>query len=284
MLRRLLPLVAALLLLPLMPGSASASRWPYLIIDSQWYQRVLTVGEPITLTGSSYIGESGDTTQSMISVDDGRTWTHFDHGGRWSLEFTPDAVGAFKVLTQAAMRSDWADVRTDYLRVGPATPPGPVDCPCTFTSPPKAGSPVITSSDQQLTELGLRFYVDREGTLPYYTAGNLSETSRGALYDWNGEIVARSVYNRATARFEFATPVHLESYHAYTLAYQADFDEYLVAENYFTETVTQGPITAMHDATGGAGVYAYRNMGETVMPANVYLDSDYLISPTFIPA
>ncbi|GAA3029554.1 DUF4082 domain-containing protein [Actinokineospora globicatena] len=284
-LRTLAAVAVTAALLPFVPASAAAANpAPFLWITSPSRETVVPVGQPITIVGGSFESEGTRTTRSDVSLDGGATWAHFDHGGQWSLTHTPTEVGPLKVVTRAAWLDQWGDPRTYHVRVGPTTPPGPVTCPCTFTSPPKEGSPVFDVQEPYSPDLGFRFFVDRPGTLTGFTArlGPEVTWARGYLWDDN-ERLAYADMDLTTGQVTFSPGVRLAPYRPYTVSYHFSGPYYPVAENYFTERITQGPITAIHDDLGGAGVFGYSMSGFTDPPTQVYLDSNYLISPTFEP-
>jgi hypothetical protein len=149
-------------------------------------------------------------------------------------------------------------------------------------------SPVVASeNDPSAVELGVKF---RSNTLGYITGIRFYKGAQntgahvGNLWSATGTKLATATFVNETAsgwqQVNFASPVQIAANTTYVASYYAPNGYYAQNENYFTNAVTNGPLTALADGTnGGNGVYAYSP--SSTFPTNSWNKTNYWVDVLF---
>ena len=147
-----------------------------------------------------------------------------------------------------------------------------------------------TTNDPNAVELGVKFESSEAGYITgvrfYKGAGNTG-THVGHLWTSTGSLLATATFTDETAsgwqQVNFATPVAITAGTIYVASYFAPMGHYADDYNYFTNAVTNGPLTALANSTpGGDGVYKYGASGG--FPNSTYKASNYWVDVMFSPS
>jgi len=141
-------------------------------------------------------------------------------------------------------------------------------------------------NDSQSVELGVKFTVSATGTITgirYYKSAQDTGTHTGSLWTSTGTLLAQATFSNETASgwqtLTFANPITVSAGTTYVASYHSN-GYYLADGGYFTNGVTNGPLTAPSStSSGGNGVYAYGANptfpGESFNSANYWVDVTY---------
>jgi uncharacterized protein DUF4082 len=149
---------------------------------------------------------------------------------------------------------------------------------------PDAHVPTIpVDPDRRSVELGLQFQasvpVQALGVQLYRGPSNLG-TRRATLWSPEGRTIAQvELRNQRSTGLQtalFAQPVLLRPGVPYVISYTAPYGRYAVDEEFFTKTISNGPLSA----TADAGVYSYR---PGTFPQQTYRASNYNVDVVVVP-
>ncbi|MFD9697572.1 DUF4082 domain-containing protein [Lentzea sp. NPDC059081] len=242
------------------------------------------VGESVLISGGGYEQTGPDAlTDYLVSVDGGTTWNAgyrtatVGLGGEtgimqalWAYEFTPQEPGVYTIVSRVDTATEQGQVsapRTVYVGV-PAPTPGAC-YQCTFYT----YSPVYEEFENQRVELGLRFRVDRPGSVTrIVTSWNTNEASRVRLWRGDGTLLADRQVSTPYAE-PFTTPVPVVPGEEYVASFTSWRGRYRITENLFTATVVAAPFVL----PAHAGVYSY----DDGFPTQAWNDSHYWVTPEF---
>jgi hypothetical protein len=242
------------------------------------------VGESVLVTGGGYDGYQADTLREyQVSVDGGETWNDgyrtatVGLGGEtgvtqalWAYVFTPEEPGVYTIVGRVntdTVNGQVSASRTLY--VGLPAPPPTSCCVRDFYTE----NPVEDAYDGLPVELGLRFRVDRPGSVTGVNIWrNGDRAARVRLWTGDGTLLAEQVVRGGYAD-PFPTPVQVVPGQEYVASFTSWSGWYRTSENTFTATVIQAPfILPAH-----AGVYSYGD----AFPTQTWNDSHYWVSPEF---
>ena len=142
-----------------------------------------------------------------------------------------------------------------------------------FTSQTPGGT---TGNDASPIEVGVKFRTTVPGFITgirfYKTAGN-SGTHTGELYSSTGTRLAQAVFTGESStgwqQVSFNTPVAINANTTYIASYFSSAGNYISTNNYFSTSLTNGPITALADGSDGSnGLYLYTSA--PAFPVNTY--------------
>lgn len=279
-------LVAAAAALLLFSGTAHAAAplpQSHLYTPSNGGQ--VEVGESVLISGGGYEQTGPDALQDYeVSVDGGATWNSGYRtaivrlGGEtgimqalWAYVFTPEEPGVYTIVSRVNTDTVYGQVsapRTLYVGV-PAPAPG--GCyRCVFYSQ----NPVEDVVEGRSVELGLRFRVDRPGSVTkIVTSWNVYQASRVRLWRGDGTLLADQRVSGSHAD-PFPTPVPVVPGEEYVASFTSWLGVYQTSENMFPATVVHAPfILPAH-----AGVYSY----DGGFPTQTWNDSHYWVTPEFL--
>ncbi|MGW6929171.1 DUF4082 domain-containing protein [Lentzea sp. NPDC054927] len=276
------------LLLPelLVSGTAhAAAQLPQSHIYTPSNGGQVEAGESVVISGGGYDGTREDTLQDFqVSVDGGNTWNAgyrtatIPLGGEtgimqalWAYVFTPEEPGVYTIVSRVDTDTVYGQVsapRTLYVGV-PAPARGGCYL-CTFYS----YNPMQDAAEGRSVELGLRFRVDRPGSVTrIVTSWNLNQASRVRLWRADGTVLADLQVSSAYAE-PFATPVPVVPGEEYVASFTSWRGLYRTSENMFPGAVVQAPFVL----PAHAGVYSY----DDGFPTQTWNDSHYWVTPEFL--
>jgi hypothetical protein len=145
---------------------------------------------------------------------------------------------------------------------------------------------ILSWNDAAPVELGVKFQTSVAGTVTgiRFYKGLLNVGSHVAnLWSATGTLLATATFTNETAsawqQVKLASPVTLTPGTTYIVSYHTN-GFYSADSNYFTNAVTNGPLTApAGNSSGGNGVYSYG--GSSTFPTSSYLSSNYWVDVVF---
>ena len=155
---------------------------------------------------------------------------------------------------------------------------------------PSATPGTITEADPSAVDLGVKFQASTSGTIVgirFYKGPQNTGTHIGDLWSSSGTLLASATFTNETAsgwqQVNFSSPVSITAGTTYIASYEAPVGEYSADANYFTNAVTNGPLTAPStSSSGGNGVYAYGSGNP--FPNNTFNASNYWVDVVFVPS
>jgi hypothetical protein len=147
----------------------------------------------------------------------------------------------------------------------------------------------VTVNDPSAVELGVKFQATSAGKVigvRFYKGPQNTGTHVGNVWSSTGALLATVTFTNETAsgwqEATFSNPVTLTQGATYVVSYYTN-GFYSADGNYFSNALTNGPLTAPSSATsGGNGVYAYGS--SSVFPTNTYNAANYWVDVAFAAA
>jgi hypothetical protein len=159
-------------------------------------------------------------------------------------------------------------------------------CPCSLW-PSSAVPSIVSSSDANAVELGVRFRADAPGWITgvrFYKGSQNTGTHVGSLYSNTGGLLARATFSGESAsgwqQVSFGAPVAVNAGVTYVASYHAPNGRYSVNGGGFASEYRRAPLRALADgADGRNGVYRYGAVPgfptDTYGAANYWVDVVY---------
>ncbi|MCX2949731.1 DUF4082 domain-containing protein [Lentzea sp. NEAU-D7] len=274
--RRIAVLLLALVLVS--PTPALAADNPVAMIFSPTAEVSVPVNQPLLVIGGAVNGESGGITQVEFSTDHGTNWTPVDaRGERWSVRLFPSVSGPLTIHARARTASTTGPTTVSRtIHVGGSTVP-PLEHETSLVLH-DTHNPTIDDPDEQAVEVGLRFAVDRPGSIPAVIIKRGDHTGPVTARLWsNGTLLAEQEAPGAahSQRITFGTTVPVVAGTEYVVSYYTPAGGYKATENYFVGNLAQTPFKIPVNA----GVYSYSGG----FPTDTWFGSNYGIEPVFRP-
>jgi hypothetical protein len=236
--------------------------------------------------GTSIIhGTAADTGGRVgaveVSVDGGTTWHPANGRESWSYTWTPATTGRTTLLARAADDSaNLGAAATVTVNVGTR------GCPCSLLGDaPMAAA----SSDNQPTEVGMRFRADDDGfitALRYWGTG-VSGTHVGRLWTSTGTKLAQATFASSALGWHqvaLPVPVPVSAGATYISSYYASAGGYPEDQGFFNDPFDAPPLHAPAN-TGASpnGVYTYAtNEADGGFPDQSFNASNYGSDVVFV--
>jgi hypothetical protein len=139
-------------------------------------------------------------------------------------------------------------------------------------------------------DLGVKFQASTNGTIigiRFYKGPQNTGAHIGDLWTTSGTLLASATFTNETSggwqQVNFSSPVNITAGTTYIASYEAPVGEYSADQNYFTNALTNGPLTALSSSSsGGNGVYAYGSSNP--FPNNTFNASNYWVDVVFSPS
>ena len=155
---------------------------------------------------------------------------------------------------------------------------------------PGATPGTITENDPNAVNLGVKFQVSTNGTIlgiRFYKGPQNTGVHTGDLWTTSGTLLASATFTNETAsgwqQVNFSNPVSITAGTTYIASYETTVGEYSEDDNYFTNALTNGPLTApSSSSSGGNRVYAYGSSNP--FPNNTYSAANYWVDVVFSPS
>lgn len=139
---------------------------------------------------------------------------------------------------------------------------------------------ILTDSDRDAVELGVKFKASVSGEITairYYKGPENDGTHTAHLFSSSGQKLATATFTNETAQgwqeAKLSAPVAITAGQTYVAAYHAPSGEYSASLNYFSNALSNGPLTAT------SGVYKYGGAG--AFPNQTYQASNYWVDVVF---
>ena len=145
---------------------------------------------------------------------------------------------------------------------------------------------VLSANDPNPVELAVKFTASIPGTVTairYYKGAQDTGTHVGSLWSANGTRLAQVTFTGETIsgwqQASLSSPVSITAGTTYIVSYHSN-GRYPVTQNYFSTSLTNGPLTApSSSSSGGNGVYLYGSGG---FPNQTYSASNYFVDVVFV--
>ncbi len=239
---------------------------PVSIITSPTNGSNATMNTPVTINGTA--SDNVGISRIEISTDGGSSWQSANGTSNWSYIWTPLTVGTITLKSRAIdvsgnIESQGTAPSSNAINVTVANGSGN-NCPCTiFTNQ----LPEIANQRDNTIGivLGTRFRSSIDGSitaLRFYKGVGNTGTHIGQLWSSTGTLLAQATFTNETTsgwqQVSLASPVAITAGVTYIVSYYSSDGYYSVSENFFANTVTNGPLTAPADANGANnGLYIY---------------------------
>ncbi|HEY8333371.1 MAG TPA: DUF4082 domain-containing protein [Tardiphaga sp.] len=234
-----------------------------------------SAAQPMTITGTAVDNGGGDVAVVEVSTDGGVSWHRATGIENWTYSWTPLAGGIYNILSRAVDDSVNMEVH------GAGTTITVAAAPTTSLFAPSDVPTILTDSDVNFVNLGVRFTSSQAGTivgLRYYKGVGDGGTHTGSLWSSTGQLLATATFTQETASgwqtVTFANPVSIAALTTYTASYHSN-GHYSDTPDYFTSAHTNGPLTA----AAGNGYYTYSE--DTLYPTQASGGANYWIDVIF---
>jgi hypothetical protein len=227
-------------------------------------------GYPLSITGVS------NATNGTVSYDGTSTVTFTPTSGYPIPNYTGPASFNY------AISNGFGGTATGLVSLTVSVPTNSLFSP---TSAPVS----VTTNDPNSVELGVKFQATSAGKavgVRFYKGPKNTGTHVGNLWSASGALLATVTFSNETATgwqaAFFASPVLLTTGTTYVISYHTA-GYYSADAGYFTNAVTNGPLTALSSAaSGGNGVFAYGS--SSVFPTGSYNAGNYWVDVVFAAA
>ena len=154
---------------------------------------------------------------------------------------------------------------------------------------PFAAPDTLIEDDPNAVDLGVKFQASTNGTIDgirFYKGSENTGVHTGDLWTTSGTLLASATFTNETAsgwqQVNFSSPVSITAGTTYIASYETTVGEYSADGNYFTNALTNGPLTApSNSSSGGNGVYAYGSSNP--FPNNTFSAANYWVDVVFSP-
>ncbi|MBX4956167.1 DUF4082 domain-containing protein [Rhizobium lentis] len=231
--------------------------------------------------------DSGETLAYAATAADGTalpSWLTFNTSTR-TFSGTPTTAGTYGVRVTATDLGGLAANETFNITATAA--------PATYSLFSASDTPTQTNlNDGQQLGLGVKFQSSVAGDITgikFYRSANDNGQNVVDLWSATGTRLATATFTNTTASgwqtVNFATPFTIAANTTYVASYHTT-GAYVVTSNFFTNGISNGPLTAQSSAAaGGNGVYRYGGSATTgIFPNASFNASNYFADVIFRPS
>ncbi len=270
--------------------SSGSTTDPAPVLTNQTPDQTAVVGSAFSLMlpANTFTVADGDPLTYAATLADGTplpSWLNFN-GPTETFSGTPTSanVGTITVKTTAKDPAGQSASETFNIAVSSTAPPASL-----FTA---SNTPAQTNlNDGTPLEVGVKFTSSSAGqitALKFYRSPGDTGTDLLDLWSSTGTKLASATFSNTTATgwqtVTLATPVSIAANTTYVASYHTS-GAYVVTNNFFTNSLTSGPLTAPSSASsGGNGVYAYGGTNTAgLFPTSSFSASNYYADVVFQP-
>ena len=246
----------------------------------------VSIGTPVTITGTAVDGGGGVVAGVEVSGDAGKSWHPASGRQTWSYAWTPSVVGNTTILSRAVDDSGNIEAPSSGVTINVMEH----DCPCNgYTASAVPATP--DSGDPSSIEVGVKFRADYDGYITgirfYKSTGNTG-THIGNLWSSAGALLSTATFTGETGsgwqQVNFSSPVAIRANTTYIASYYAPAGHYSATTAAFaTSGIDMPPMHFLQNGVDGPnGVYAYGS--HTTFPANSFSSSNYWVDVVYMPA
>ncbi|WP_222393247.1 DUF4082 domain-containing protein, partial [Rhizobium leguminosarum] len=231
--------------------------------------------------------DSGETLTYAATAADGTAlpaWLAFNATTR-TFSGTPTTSGTYGVRVTATDLGGLAANETFNITATVA--------PATYSLFNASSTPAQTNlNDGQQLEVGVKFQSNVVGditAIKFYRSANDNGQNVVDLWTTTGTRLATATFSNTTASgwqtVNFTTPVTIAANTTYIASYHTT-GAYVASNNFYTTSVTSGPLTALSSAAaGGNGVYRYGGSATVgIFPNATFNAANYWADVVFRPA
>ncbi len=169
--------------------------------------------------------------------------------------------------------------------------PAGADTPCVCSLWSDSTTPaIVDSGDSNVVELGVQFSSATSGYISgvrFYKASANTGIHIGSLWTADGTLLAQATFSNETAdgwqQVTFSQPVAITANTTYVAGYHTDTGHYAYDPDYFTGgSYTNGPLTALGNATNPNGLYAYSPI--PTFPTGTFNGDNYWVDVVYSPS
>ena len=268
----------------LIPASRSTDLTPPTsAITSPSAGATVTVGIPVTVSGTATDAGGGVVGAVEVSTDGGATWHPAAGRESWTYTWTPPSASSATIRTRAADDSGNIESPGSGITVSIQAR----SCPCSVFGTPTPSTP--DGQDGNAVELGVKFRSDVSGFITgvrFYKASTNTGTHVGHLWTRDGILLATATFTGETAsgwqQVTFPNAVAVSPGVTYVASYLAPVGHYSYDDLFFAVSAADNPpLHALKDGTdGGNGVFAYGPSG--AFPVSSYRSRAYGVDVVFV--
>ncbi len=235
--------------------------------------------------------DTGDTLTYSTTLADGSAlpaWLTFNATTR-TFSGTPAAANVGTLSVRATATDLGSLTASETFNIAVSTTPPPPTSVSLFSA---SNTPTQTSlNDGTPLEVGMKFTSSTAGqitALKFYRSASDTGSDLLSLWTSTGTKLASATFTNTTASgwqtVTLPTPVNINANTTYVTSYHTN-GAYAATNNFFTNAVSSGPLTAPSSSTsGGNGVYAYGGNGTNgLFPTNTFGASNYWADVVFRP-
>jgi len=262
----------------LIAGTASSDKTaPTSVVNAP---TTVAIGSAVTLTGTATDTGGGVIAGVEVSTDNGASWHPATGDENWTYSWTPQTAGIYTIRSRAVDDS----INLETPSAGRTVMVSGQSYTSLFSA--SAAPAVVNTADNSPVELGVRFQTSVAGTISgirFYKGSQDTGTHTGSLWNSTGTRIATLTFTNETASgwqtANFSSPATLTPGQVYTASYHTNAGNYSTTANYFTSTVTSGPLTA---PGSNNGVFAYG--AGNIAPTETYQATNYWVDVMFNPS
>jgi uncharacterized protein DUF4082 len=236
----------------------------------------------VNLTWTASTGGTGSLTYAVFRCQ-GAGCSNFAADGTTSATSLSDgSLAASTIYNYQVQAVDSTGAASGFSNTATVTTLSGTGTTYSFWTP-EATPKIASDPDTGSVELGLRFQSSTAGSVigvRFYKGSSNTGTHTGHLWSSTGTLLASVTFSGETAsgwqQANFSSPVAVQANTMYVISYHAPVGRYAADSNYFTSTLTSGPLTA---PVSGNGAYAYGSY--TTFPNSTYQASNYWVDVVF---
>ena len=263
-------------------GSGGGNQPPVATADSGFATAVNT---PLTLLASTLLANDTDPNGDTLTVtgaSGGVNGTASFNAQNSTVTFTPTAGYTGPASFNYAISDGHGGTASAGVSLSVTNGTGTTSSFFTPSSTPA----VITDTDAQSVELGLKFQASTAGQIVgirFYKGPQNTGSHVADLWSSSGGLLASANFTNETAsgwqEADFTSPVQITAGTTYIASYHSN-GHYSTDPNYFATAHTSGPLTAPSSASsGGNGVYAYGS--QSLFPNSTFNATSYGVDVLF---
>lgn len=264
----------------LVPATKSADATPPTVtITAPTASATITIGTPVTVTGTALDSGGGVVAAVEVSTDGCASWHPATGTSSWSYVFTPTTTGPIAISARGIDDSCNIGVpETTSVTAGERA------LPCSIW-PAQVAVPTPSTTDATPIEAGVRFRADRDGFISgvrFFKGATNTGTHVGSLWTADGVRLATATFDNESATgwqsVSFA-PIAIAAGAAYVASVWMPNGHYAAEPGYFSDAYDLAPLRAL--ANGEAGANGLFRAGSSGFPLSSYGASNYWVDVVF---
>ena len=270
--------------------SGSTTTDPPPVLTTQTPNQNAVVGSvfSLTLPANTFTVADGDALTYAATLADGTplpSWLTFNASTE-TFSGTPTSANVGTISVKTSAKDPAGQSASETFNIAVATTPSSVSLFTASNTPAQTGL-----NDGSPLEAGVKFTSSQAGqitALKFYRSPGDTGSDLLDLWTSTGAKLASATFTNTTATgwqtVTLATPVSIAANTTYVASYHTN-GTYVATDNFFTNALTSGTLTAPSSASsGGNGVYAYGGTNTAgLFPTNTFSASNYYADVVFRP-